>query len=84
MLGEQDIEDRFGFHKAAIEDAASAKEVHQELRHGFKLFAKVLNELLPEDSEAAKRYKELAFDSLENASMWSHKGVVYTVSSEGE
>lgn len=84
MLGEQEIEDRFGFHKAAIEDAAAAGEVHKELRHGFKLFARALDELLPEDSEAALRYRKLAFDALENASMWSHKGVVYTVSSEGE
>lgn len=75
MLGEEEIENRFGLHKAAIEGPNATIEIHKDLRHAFKMFARILDEIIPEEQPAAKRYKVLMFDDLERASMWSHKGV---------
>ena len=74
MLGEEEIEHRFGFHKAAIEGPNAATEMHADLRHAYKVFAKILDELLPDD-QPSLRYKELAQDDLENSSMWAHKAI---------
>lgn len=74
MLDRDEIENRFGFHKAAIEGPNVAEETHKQLRVVFKEFAKVLVEMLPADA-SAKRYRHLAYDDLERASMWAHKAV---------
>jgi hypothetical protein len=79
MLGKAGVENRFGLHKAAIEGPEATNDLHKELRHGFKLFANVLDQLLPEHDEDCLRYKKLMFDALEDASMWSHKGIALTV-----
>lgn len=70
MLGPTEIESRFGFHKATIEGENATVPKHADLRGAFKLFANYLDEVLPEG-----RYRALAFTSLEEASMWSHKGI---------
>jgi hypothetical protein len=72
MLGEQEIENRFGFHKAAIEGPNATNEMHRDLRHAFKTFAKILDEILP-DHPSAKRYEDL-----ERTAMWAHKAVART------
>lgn len=70
MLNSQDIENRFGFHKATIEGAEATKPKHEQLRMDYKSFANMLNEVLPEGRE-----KSLVMTALEEASMWSHKSI---------
>jgi hypothetical protein len=74
VLDNEEIENRFGFHKAAIEGPESATEMHKNLRVAFKEFAAVLVQMLPADA-SAKRYRHLAYDDLERASMWAHKAI---------
>lgn len=71
-IGEDEIENRFGFHKAAIEGPGAATERHARLRKEFKAFANRLDAMLPHGRE-----KSVAFTELENASMWAHKAVAY-------
>lgn len=73
MLGEDEINNRFGFHKATIEGAEATKPKHANLRHAFVDFAAYLDEVLPDG-----RYKSLMFTELENASMWAHKSIAQT------
>ena len=70
MIGKQEIENRFGFHKGTIEGANATAHRHAELRVKFREFAEMLDEVL-EDSRA----KSCAFTALQEASMWSHFGI---------
>lgn len=70
MLTPQEIDNRFGFHKATIEGDNATLPSHRKLRIYFREFAKFIEETLPDG-----RAKSVAFTSLENASMWSHKAV---------
>lgn len=70
MLGKDEIENRFGFHKAAIEGPHATGELHKDVRLLFKEFASVLDRIVPDG-----RYKDLMVDDLERASMWTHKAV---------
>jgi hypothetical protein len=70
VLGKDEIEHRFGFHKATIEGANATLPKHRDTRLKFREFAEFLDELLPEG-----RAKSVAFTELENASMWSHKAI---------
>ncbi|QPX71451.1 hypothetical protein SscP1EGY_54 [Streptomyces phage SscP1EGY] len=72
-LGVEEIENRFGFHKATIEGDDATKPKHADIRAAFKDFAEYLDDVLPDG-----RYKSLAFTELEVASMWSHKSVAET------
>lgn len=74
MLSEDEINNRFGFHKATIEGANATQPKHADLRQRFMEFAKYLDEVLP-DAYPELRLKRLAFDQLEVASMWSHKSI---------
>lgn len=67
MIGKDEIENRFGFHKGTIEGPNATAPKHAELRKKFREFAEMLDETL-EDS----REKSLAFTALQEASMWSH------------
>lgn len=69
-LSPDQIEDRFGFHKAAIEGPNAKAEKHAQLRVDFKAVASLLNDRMPEG-----RYKSLMMTSLEEASMWAHKAL---------
>lgn len=69
-LGYDEIENRFGFHKATIEGADATKPAHSHLRRAFKAYAHELDETLPDSRE-----KDLAMTALEEASMWSHKAI---------
>lgn len=69
-VGNDEIENRFGFHKAAIETVDATKPKHADIRAAFVDFAQHLDDILPDG-----RYKSLAFTELEMASMWSHKAV---------
>lgn len=69
-LGAEEIENRFGFHKATIEGDDATKPKHADIRAAFKDFAEYLDDVLRDG-----RYKSLAFTELEVASMWSHKSV---------
>ena len=66
----EEIEHRFGFHKATIEGENATLPKHRQLRKLFKQVAKELNEVLPEG-----RAKSVTFTELETASMWAHKAV---------
>lgn len=70
MIGKDEIENRFGFHKATIEGNNATLPNHALLRRLYKEFAGRLDEVLPDG-----RTKELAFEDLELASMWSHKAI---------
>lgn len=70
MIGRDEIENRFGFHKATVEGNNATLPRHTLLRKLFKEFAGRLDEIL-EDGRA----KSVAFTNLEDASMWSHKAI---------
>lgn len=70
MLSNDEIENRFGFHKATIEGPEATKPVHSQLRRAFKAWAHELNATLPDGRE-----KTFALTHLEEASMWAHKSV---------
>ncbi len=69
-LGNEEIESRFGFHRATLEGANATNEIHKNLRIAFKEFAATLDIAVPDG-----RYKTLAFTELETASMWFHKAI---------
>lgn len=69
-VGSDEIEHRFGYHKATIEGENATLPGHKALRFHFRMFAAILDEALPPG-----RAKSVAFTELENASMWSHKAV---------
>lgn len=73
MLGKDEIEHRFGFHKATLEGENATLPKHRYTRLKFREFAEWLDEVLPEG-----RAKSVAFTELENASMWSHKAIAET------
>jgi hypothetical protein len=70
MLGSDEVEQRFGTHKATIEGEEATLPKHQTLRAQFKAFANYLDGAMDDGRE-----KSLAFTALEEASMWSHKAV---------
>lgn len=70
MVGKEEIEHRFGFHKATIEGDNATVPDHALVRKLFKRFAQRLDEILEDGRE-----KSLAFTHLEDASMWSHKAI---------
>ena len=70
MIGRDEIENRFGFHKATIEGANATAPDHTLVRKLYKEFAERLDEILPDG-----RAKSVAFTHLEDASMWTHKAI---------
>lgn len=78
-IGEAAIEHRFGFHKATIEGANATAPKHAALRIAFRLFAHVLDGILPPG-----RTKALVFTELETASMWAHKAIAETAPIEND
>lgn len=70
MIGNAEIEHRFGFHKATVEGDNATLPRHCTLRLRFKDFARMLDEVLPDSRE-----KALVFTALQEASMWSHCAV---------
>lgn len=73
MLGSEEIENRFGSHKATLEGPEATTPKHRELRVEFKKFATMLDEALPDG-----RAKAVMFTELEDASMWAHKAIAQT------
>lgn len=73
MIGREEIEHRFGFHKATVEGPEATLPKHRDVRLKFREFAEFLDEVLPKG-----RAKSVAFTELENASMWSHKAIAET------
>lgn len=69
-MSPDEIEHRFGFHKATIEGANATLPKHADLRLLFREFAEKVDAILPDG-----RAKAVAFTELENASMWAHKAV---------
>lgn len=67
MIGRDEIEHRFGFHRATVEGDNATLPRHRDTRTAFKQFAAMLDEVLPDSRE-----KSLAFTALQEASMWSH------------
>lgn len=69
-LSKDEIEHRFGFHKATIEGENATLPRHRNTRIAFKEFAEYMNAVLPDG-----RAKSVFFTELENASMWAHKSI---------
>lgn len=70
MIGVEEIEHRFGFHKATNEGPNATLPTHRATRLKFRELAEWLDLALPEG-----RAKSVAFTELENASMWAHKAI---------
>lgn len=70
MLGQDEIANRFGFHKGTIEGPNATAPRHAALRAAYASFATLLDDSLPDG-----RAKALAMTELESASMWSHKSI---------
>lgn len=66
-LGPEEIEHRFGFHKATVEGDNATLPRHRETRLKYREFAEWLDENLPQSRE-----KALVFTALQEASMWTH------------
>lgn len=66
-LGPEEIEHRFGFHKATVEGDNATLPRHRETRLKYREFAEWLDENLPQSRE-----KSLVFTALQEASMWTH------------
>ena len=73
MFGKDEIEHRFGFHKATVGGENATLPKHRDTRLRFREFAAFLDEVPPEG-----RAKAVAFTELENASMWAHKAIAET------
>lgn len=73
MIGTNEIEHRFGFHKATIEGDNATLPKHRDTRLKFREFAEWLDDVLPDG-----RAKSVMFTELENASMWAHKAIAET------
>ena len=71
MIGKDEIENRFGFHKATIEGNNATLPRHTQVRLLFREFANKLDEILGDET----RPKAVCFTELENASMWAHKAI---------
>lgn len=69
----EEIEHRFGFHKATLEGPEATLPKHRDTRLKFREFAEWLDSILPDG-----RAKSVAFTELENASMWCHKAIAET------
>lgn len=70
MFSTEEIEHRFGFHKATIEGPEATLPKHRDTRLKFREFAEWLDKVLPDG-----RAKAVMFTELENASMWAHKAI---------
>jgi hypothetical protein len=70
MLGKDEIQNRFGFHRATIEGQNATLPKHREIRQDFVNFANFLDWMLPDG-----RTKEICLKELEDASMWAHKSI---------
>ena len=70
MMGKDEIEHRFGFHKATVEGENATLPIHAQTRVNFRIFAEVMDKMLPDG-----RAKSVFFTELENASMWAHKSI---------
>jgi hypothetical protein len=69
-VGEEEIRNRFGFHKGTVEGPNATAPRHSYLRVHFMEFADMLDRVLPPG-----RAKSVAFTELETASMWAHKSI---------
>lgn len=69
-IGREEIEHRFGFHKASLEGPNATVPVHRDIRRLFVELAMQLDALLP-----AGRGKATAFTMLQTAAMWMHWAV---------
>lgn len=65
-LGDEDIQNRFGFHKGTEITGPQ----HQEIRRLFTNLATHLDILLPPG-----RAKSVAFTELESSAMWANKAI---------
>lgn len=78
-VGKEEIENRFGFHKATIEGPNATAPNHIGVRLLFRQLAEGLDVILP-----AGRAKSVAFTELETASMWAHKAIAEQAPVVGE
>jgi hypothetical protein len=72
-IGAEEIDHRFGFHKATIEGENATLPQHREVRLRFREFAAFLDEVM-----VPGRAKSVAFTNLEDVSMWTHKAIAET------
>lgn len=66
MIGNDEIQNRFGYHRANADSAPK----HHRVRQEFTAIAVELDELLPDG-----RDKSLAFTALQEAMHWSNSAI---------
>lgn len=69
-LGKEEIEHRFGFHKATVEGENATLPRHRDVRVKFREFAEYLDIMVTDG-----RAKSVMMTELETASMWAHKAI---------
>jgi hypothetical protein len=69
-IGKDEIESRFGTHKATVEGPEATMPKHKELRRRAVEFMTYLDEVLPDSRE-----KSEAFTNFETGSMYAHKAI---------
>lgn len=72
-LSGEEIQNRFGYHKATFDGPDATAPKHQIVRAEFQALAHKMEALLPEG-----RAKSVMFTELENASMWANKAIAET------
>ena len=70
MLDNEEINQRFGHHKATIEGDNATLPRHTETRKRFMDLAEYLDRVVKDG-----RAKAVMFTELETASMWAHKAI---------
>jgi hypothetical protein len=67
MLGEEEIRNRFGYHKGTTEGPGATAPKHKDLRQMFMDVATILDKALPHG-----RAFSVAMTKLQEASMWAN------------
>lgn len=70
MLDNEEINQRFGHHKATLEGKEATGPWHKEVREEIMETAYYLDNNIPDGRE-----KALMFTKLEEAAMWAHKAI---------
>jgi hypothetical protein len=88
MLGKDEIENKFGFHKATVEGENATLPKHRDVRLAFREFVGFLDKVTPDVQTPGRDRltKDVMFEALETASMWAHKAIAETAPAirEGE
>lgn len=72
MIGQEEIDKRFGTHEATMEGEDATYPKHEQIRMAFIDFVNFLDQITPDG-----RAKSIMATHLEDACMWANKAVSY-------